>query len=89
MDGVSANFSILNLGQSVGGTIPAFTAEGTTGGLVAVDAMQEFRVEAASFTADSGRTPGAQISIVTRSGSNAWNGTAFEYWRNDVLDARN
>ena len=89
VDGVSANFSILNLGQSVGGTIPAFTAEGTTGGLVAVDAMQEFRVEAASFTADSGRTPGAQISIVTRSGSNAWHGTAFEYWRNDVLDARN
>jgi Carboxypeptidase regulatory-like domain/TonB dependent receptor len=89
VDGVSANFSIQGLGQSIGGTIPALTIEGTTGGLVAVDAMQEFRVQTSNFTPDTGRTPGAQISIVTRSGGNSWHGTAFEYWRNEALDARN
>jgi hypothetical protein len=35
-----------------------------------------------------GRTPGGQISIATRSGTNAFHGTAFEYFRNDVLEAK-
>ena len=89
VDGVSANFGILDLGQGVGGTIPAFTIDGTTGGLLGVDEMQEFRVQTSNFTPDTGRTPGAQISIVTRGGGNVWHGTVFEYWRNDALDARN
>jgi hypothetical protein len=89
IDGVSANYSILGLGQSVGGTIPAFTALGSTGGLVSVDAMQEFRMLTSTFTPEFGRTPGAQISIVTRSGSNALHGTLFDYLRNDAFDARN
>ena len=49
--------------------------------------MLEFRVQTSSFAPESGRTPGAQISIVTHSGTNQFHGTAFEYFRNDVLDA--
>jgi hypothetical protein len=54
---------------------------------VSVDAMQEFRVQSSSFAPEFGRAPGGQISIVTRSGTNSFHGTLFEYFRNDVLDA--
>jgi hypothetical protein len=89
VDGMSWNFGIFGFGQSAGGTIPAFTIEGTTNGLVPVDAMQEFRVITSTFAPEFGRTPGAQVSIVTRSGTNQPHGTLFDYLRNDAFDARN
>ena len=49
--------------------------------------MQEFRIQTSSFAPEFGRTPGAQVSIVTRSGTNALHGSLFEYFRNDALDA--
>src|SRR5215469_1912411 len=70
VDGMSWNFNIYGFAQSAGGTIPAFTIDGTTNGLVPVDAMQEFRVLTSSFAPEFGRTPGAQVSIITRSGTN-------------------
>jgi hypothetical protein len=91
VDGVSANFGVQigPLGQSLGGAIPAFTSQGGTNGFVSVDDMQEFRIQTSSYEAEFGRTPGAQISIVTKSGGNTFHGTAFEYLRNDIFDARN
>jgi hypothetical protein len=71
------------------GTTPALTSGGGTNGLISVDAMQEFRIQTASYAPEYGRMPGGQISIVTKSGSNRWHGTAFDYLRNDFLDARN
>jgi len=90
VDGVSANFGVTGyppLVQAAGGALPALTALGGTNSLVSVDAMQEFRLQTSSFAPEFGRTPGGQISIVTRSGSNQFHGTAFEYFRNSVLDA--
>jgi hypothetical protein len=88
---VDANFGVTTggLGQTLGGAIPGFNAQGDTNGLVSVDAMQEFRVQTSSYEAEFGRTPGAQISIVTKSGGNQFHGTAFDYLRNDIFDARN
>ncbi len=91
VDGVSANFgvTISGLGQTLAGAIPGFTAQGGTNGLVSVDAMQEFRIETSSYPPEFGHTPGAQISIATKSGGNQFHGTAFDYLRNDIFDARN
>ena len=91
VDGVSANFGVtglLQMVQTASGALPALSASGGTNSLVSVDAMQEFRIQTSSFAPEFGRMPGGQVSIVTRSGSNAFHGTAFEYFRNDVLDAR-
>ncbi len=51
--------------------------------------VQEFRVDSAGYTAEYGTGTGGQISIVTKSGSNVFHGSLFEYLRNDALDARN
>ena len=54
-----------------------------------MDALQEFRIQTSTYAPEFGRTPGGQISIVTRSGTNQFHGTAFDYLRNDALDANN
>ena len=91
VDGVSANLgtagSGTNLGQSGAGQLPATSAFGGTSNLVALDALEEFRIQTSTFAPEYGRTPGAQISVVTKSGTNTFHGTAFEYFRNDKLDA--
>jgi Carboxypeptidase regulatory-like domain/TonB dependent receptor len=90
VDGVSANIGVsasFNPGNGFGGTLGSFSALGGTNSLVSVDAMQEFRIETSTYAPEFGRTPGAQISIATRSGANQLHGTLFDYFRNDVLDA--
>ena len=90
VDGVSANISAgggSGLRQAAAGTVAGFNSLGGTNSLVSVDAMQEFRIQTSSFAPEFGRTPGGQISIVTRSGTNQFHGTLFDYLRNDVLDA--
>lgn len=92
VDGVSANVAtstVAGMRQDGGGAAIGYTALGGTNALVSVDAMQEFRIQTSTFAPEFGRTPGAQISIVTRSGANDFHGTAFDYFRNDVLDASN
>ncbi len=91
VDGVSANFGVTGaptLVQTAGGALPALSASGGLNSLASVDATQEFRVQTSSFAPEFGRTPGGQISIATRSGTNAFHGTLFDYFRNSVLDAR-
>ncbi len=90
VDGVSANFGVSPLnsaGGGLAGSLGSFSAQGGTNSLVSVDALQEFRIQTSTYAPEFGRTPGGQISIVTRSGANQFHGTAFEYLRNDVLDA--
>ncbi len=90
IDGTSANVAIaagVNPGQSAGGSLPAVTAFGGTNSLVSTDDVQEFAVLTSSYSPEFGRMPGAQISIVTRSGSNEFRGEIFDYIRNDAFDA--
>ena len=90
VDGVSANIGMSSnsfASDTLSGSLGGFSAQGGTNSLVSVDAMQEFRIQTSTFAPEFGRTPGGQISIVTRSGTNQFHGTAFEYFRNDVLDA--
>jgi outer membrane receptor protein involved in Fe transport len=90
VDGVSANMGLSNstgLGQQGGGTTPGLTVLGGTNNLVSVDALQEFKVQTSTFAPEFGRTPGGQISILTRSGTNRFSGTVFDYIRNDALNA--
>jgi hypothetical protein len=90
IDGVSANAAASTgngLGQAGGGAVPATSALGGTNNLVSVDALQEFRIQTSTYAPEFGRTPGAQVQIVTRSGTNRFNGNLFEYFRNDVFDA--
>lgn len=90
VDGVSANIGVSpwgELAQGLGGGLGAFNVLGGTNSLVSVDAMQEFRIQTSTYAPEFGRTPGGQISIVTRSGTNQFHGTLFDYFRNTVLDA--
>jgi len=94
VDGVSANIGTaaaasLILGNGFAGSLGSFSAQGGTNSLVSVDALQEFRILTSTYAPEFGRTPGGQISIVTRSGTNQFHGTAFDYFRNEVLDANN
>jgi outer membrane receptor protein involved in Fe transport len=54
-----------------------------------VDAVQEFKVQATNYTAEYGGHAGANVQLQLKSGSNAFHGAAFDYLRNDALDARN
>jgi len=90
VDGVSANFGIgpgFGVGQTGTGGAQAFSALGGTSSLVSVEALQEFRIETSSFAPEFGKTPGGQVILTTRSGTNAFHGGLYNYFRNDVLDA--
>jgi hypothetical protein len=90
VDGVSANFGVTPntvIGESGTGGGQAFSALGGTSSLVSVDALQEFRIETSSFAPEFGRTPGGEIILTTRSGTNEFHGGVFDYFRNNVLDA--
>ena len=92
VDGVSANFGVslgLNgiMGAAGTGSAQAFSVLGGTSSLVSVDALQEFRVETSSYAPEFGRSPGGQVFLSTRSGTNEIHGGIYEYLRNDKMDA--
>jgi hypothetical protein len=86
IDGASANISAGHTLSAAGG-LPATSRLGTTNNLISIDAMEDVRVQTSSYSAEYGRTPGAQIAIRSRSGTNQFHGLAFEYFRHDALDA--
>lgn len=56
---------------------------------ISQDAIQEYRVNSALYDTEYGTQSGGQIDVVTKSGTNAFHGTVFGYFRNSVFDARN
>ena len=54
-----------------------------------VDSVEEFKVQQANFTAEYGFSAGALINVVTRSGTNQFHGSVYEFFRNSVMDANN
>jgi hypothetical protein len=65
------------------------TPGGVSGQLLGVDAVREFSVVKDTYGAEYGKRPGAQVNIVTASGSNEFHGNVYEFLRNSALDARN
>jgi hypothetical protein len=59
------------------------------GGSLGVDAIQEFSVLTSNYSAEYGKTSGGVINAITRSGTGAFHGSAYEFLRNSALDARN
>ena len=62
---------------------------GPSGSAFGVDSTREFRVLTNMYTAEFGRNGGAVVQVVTKSGSNTFHGSVYEFLRNDVLDASN
>lgn len=92
VDGVSANANMTTgtgsfAGHSISGSLPALSALGSTQSLVSVDALEEFRVQTSTYSPEFGRMPGAQIQMVTRSGTNKFTGSGSWYFRDDSMDA--
>jgi hypothetical protein len=92
VDGVSANLGAapgVNMiaGGGASGSVASATALGTTQALVSVDDLQEFRVQSSTYSAEYGRNPGGQFAFETKSGTNEWHGTAYDYIRNGAFDA--
>ncbi len=83
------NLYLLNGIEYTGASLINVTPGGTSGQLLGVDAVREFNVVSDSYSASYGKRQGAQVSIVTAGGTNAFHGSAYEFLRNSFFDARN
>ncbi|MFN7924629.1 MAG: TonB-dependent receptor [Bryobacteraceae bacterium] len=75
--------------QMLDGSNNILSYVGEVGVPPAVDAVEEFKVQSGSMSAEFGFTAGGTINLVTKSGTNQYHGTAYEFLRNDKFDARN
>ena len=83
------NLFLLNGVEFTGAAENNMTPGGASGQMLGIDAIREFNVLRDSYSAEYGKKPGGQITIVTQSGTNDWHGSAFEFGRNSALDAPN
>jgi hypothetical protein len=92
VDGISANLNAgVGSGQSrlsASDSIAGSTAVGTTQSLVSVDALEEVRVLTSTYSAEYGRTPGGQFTFQTRSGTNQFHASFYNFLRSSLLDAQ-
>jgi hypothetical protein len=91
VDGVSANTGVNGRGlpaQIPGGSLPNMTAFGSFHELASIESLDEFRLQTSTVTPEYGRSPGGQIELSSRSGSNDFHGLLFDAFRNEALDAK-
>jgi len=72
-----------------GSNAESSTPGGVSGQLLGIDAVREFNVVPSIESAEAGHRVGGQVAVVTKSGTNSFHGTVFEFLRNSALDARN
>ena len=91
IDGVSGNFGIAPGGQTPGASAassaPALTVTGDTSALAPFNAIQEVEIRTFSNAAEYGRHAGGTISVTTKAGTNAFHGSAFDFFNNRALNA--
>ncbi|MBV9770968.1 MAG: TonB-dependent receptor, partial [Bryobacterales bacterium] len=83
------NLILLNGIEYTGSSQLAITPGGVSGDLLGIDAIREFNALTDTYGAEYGKRAGAQISVVTQSGTNQLHGSLYEFLRNSDLDARN
>jgi hypothetical protein len=84
LDGVDMSY-----GENNGAGTQGSGVRGNVLNTVSVDALEEFKTTSGAYSAEYGRASGAVISLTTKSGTNNFHGTLFEFFRNDKLDANN
>ena len=94
VDGISADTGATVttggfIGAGFSGATPQESALGTTQSIISIDALEEFRESTSTYSAEYGRTPGGQFSFISRSGTNQYHGSAYDFLRNDAMDAKN
>ena len=82
------NLFLLNGVEYTGSSQLGVTPGGVSGDLLGIDAVREFNVLPDTYGAEYGKRAGAQVTVVTQSGSNALHGALFEFLRNSALDSR-
>ena len=83
----SENEILLNGIEYMGSSQLAITPGGVSGELLGIEAVREFNVQTDTYSAEYGKRAGAQVNVVTQSGTNSFHGSIFEFLRNSALDA--
>jgi hypothetical protein len=83
------NLVLLNGIEYTGSSQLAITPGGVSGEMLGVEAVREFNVLTDTYSAEYGKRSGAQVTVVTQSGTNQLHGSLYEFLRNSALDAKN
>jgi hypothetical protein len=83
------NLFLLNGIEDTGSSQLAISPGGVSGEMLGIDAIREFNMLSDTYGAEYGKRAGAQVSVVTQSGTNQLHGSLYEFLRNSDLDARN
>jgi hypothetical protein len=83
------NMFLLNGVEFTGAAENNMQPGGTSGVMLGVDAVREFNLLTNAYSAEYGKHPGGQVTIITQGGTNDWHGSVFEYVRNNIFDAAN